>query len=102
MGLLSALFGKKEKVNFKELAQNGAIILDVRTTAEFSSGHIKDAKNIAVQQLSTQVSKLNKNKIIITCCASGMRSASAASILKKAGFNAYNGGSWQSLQSKLS
>jgi phage shock protein E len=102
MGLLSALFGKKEKVNFKELAQNGAIILDVRTTAEFSSGHIKDAKNIAVQQLSTQLTKLNKNKIIITCCASGIRSASAATLLKKSGFTAYNGGSWQSLQSKLS
>lgn len=102
MGFLTSLFGKKQSVNFKELLQNGAIILDVRSEAEFKSGHIENAKNIAVQDLSSQISKLSKNKSIITCCASGMRSASAASILKNAGFNAYNGGSWQTLQSKLS
>lgn len=102
MGFLTSLFGKKQSVNFKELLQNGAIILDVRSDAEFKRGHIENAKNIAVQDLSSQISKLSKNKSIITCCASGMRSASAASILKNAGFNAYNGGSWQTLQSKLS
>lgn len=102
MGFLTSLFGKKQSVNFKELLQNGAIILDVRSEAEFKSGHIENAKNIAVQDLSSQISKLSKNKSIITCCASGMRSASAAFILKNAGFNAYNGGSWQTLQSKLS
>lgn len=102
MGLFSSLLGKRESTDFKALVLEGALILDVRTAAEFKSGHIKNAKNIAVQDLSAQLTKLNKNKSIITCCASGMRSASAASILKKAGFNAYNGGSWQSLHSKLS
>lgn len=101
MGLFSSLFGKRESTEFKALVLEGALILDVRTAAEFKSGHIKNAKNIAVQELLSQLSKLNKSQIIITCCASGMRSASAASILKKAGFNAYNGGSWQSLQGKL-
>jgi rhodanese-related sulfurtransferase len=46
--------------------------------------------------------KLNKDTIIITCCASGMRSASAKNILKSNGFtNVYNGGGWSTLQSKL-
>jgi len=102
MGILSLLFGKKGTVNFKELIQQGAIVLDVRTTNEFKAGHIKNTKNIAVQQLQSQLNKLDNQKPIITCCASGMRSASAASILKKAGFKAYNGGSWQSLKNKLS
>jgi rhodanese-related sulfurtransferase len=102
MGLISALFGKKEPLDFKKLINDGAIILDVRTVAEFKGGHIKNAKNIAVQDLQAQMNILDKNKIIITCCASGMRSASAVSILKKAGYTAYNGGGWQSLQYKLS
>ncbi|MBP8067673.1 MAG: rhodanese-like domain-containing protein [Pedobacter sp.] len=44
----------------------------------------------------------NKNKAIITCCASGMRSASAKSILKSSGYaEVHNGGGWSSLQSKI-
>ena len=44
----------------------------------------------------------DKNKTIITCCASGMRSASAKSILKSNGYTSvHNGGGWSSLQSKL-
>ncbi|HEY4629318.1 MAG TPA: rhodanese-like domain-containing protein, partial [Flavobacterium sp.] len=39
---------------------------------------------------------------IITCCASGMRSASAKSILKSSGFTkVYNGGGWSSLKNKI-
>ena len=102
MGILSLLFGKKETIDFKEIMQEGGVILDVRTSNEFKTGHIKNAKNISVQQLPSQLNKLNPKTPIITCCASGMRSASAAGILKKAGFRAYNGGSWQTLQNKIS
>lgn len=95
------LFGKKKTVDFAELRKNGAVILDVRTPGEFQAGHIKGAINISVDKLQGQLKKLSKDKTIITCCASGMRSASAASILKRAGFVAYNGGSWMSLRNKL-
>jgi rhodanese-related sulfurtransferase len=47
------------------------------------------------------MSKLNKNKPVITCCASGMRSGSAKGLLKSKGFDAYNGGSWTSLKQKM-
>ncbi|MBL0068394.1 MAG: rhodanese-like domain-containing protein [Chitinophagaceae bacterium] len=44
----------------------------------------------------------DKNKTIITCCASGMRSASAKNILQAAGYlNVHNGGGWYSLQQKV-
>jgi len=99
MGLLSSLFGKK--TDYKALIKAGALILDVRTPQEFKSGHIKNATNIPLQSLTSQLKKLNKNQVIITCCASGMRSASAKSILKTQGFTAYNGGGWTSLQSKI-
>jgi rhodanese-related sulfurtransferase len=56
-----------------------------------------------VNALSKNLAKLkSKNKPIIACCASGMRSASAKSILQSNGFsNVYNGGSWMSLNNKL-
>lgn len=88
-------------VNYKELMEKGAQIIDVRTPAEFSYGHIKNSKNIPLQQLASELKKLDLKKPIITCCASGMRSASAKSILKQNGFEVYNGGGWSSLQNKL-
>ena len=77
-------------------------IVDVRTPQEFNSGHIKGSINIPVQSLSSQLKKIKKDKPVITCCASGMRSATAASVLKSAGFTeVYNGGGWNSLMNKL-
>ena len=97
------LFGMGAKTNYARLLNDGAIILDVRSAAEFSSGHIKEAINIPLDQLSNNLKKLkDKNKIIITCCASGMRSAAAKSLLKSNGYTeVYNGGGWNSLRSKI-
>lgn len=100
MGLLSKLFGPK--VDYATLVKSGAMILDVRTPEEFKRGHIKGAVNIPLQTLHNQLNRLNKEKTIITCCASGMRSASAKSMLKSAGFrDVHNGGGWMSLNQKI-
>lgn len=88
-------------VDYKELVKNGAQIVDVRTPAEYSSGSIRNSKNIPLQQLVSEMKKLDLKKPIITCCASGMRSASAKAILKQNGFEVYNGGGWTALQNKL-
>ncbi len=93
------LFGKS--VDYKDLKSRGAQIIDVRTTTEFQNGHIKQSQNIPLQDLKLASEKLDLKKPIITCCASGVRSASAKSILQNAGFEVYNGGGWQSLQKKL-
>lgn len=100
---LKNLFGFGPSVDYAELAKKGAIILDVRSKGEYAGGHIKGSINIPVDQLSNNLNKLkDKNKPVITCCASGMRSASAKSILKSNGFaEVYNGGGWYSLQNKL-
>lgn len=98
-GLISKLFGKP--VDFQELVNNGAIVLDVRTQQEYKEGHIKGAKNIPLQVLSNNLKKLKKDKPIITCCKSGVRSGSAKAILKNHGYEVYNGGGWMSLNSKL-
>jgi rhodanese-related sulfurtransferase len=81
----------------------GAVILDVRSRGEFNSGHIKGSINIPVNKLSENLNKLkSKNKPIIACCASGMRSASAKGIRKLNGYTkVVNGGSWHRLERKL-
>jgi phage shock protein E len=101
--LIKNLLGLGPKANYKELMSNGAQIIDVRTKGEYQSGCIKGSVNIPLQNLSANLSKIKKDKPVITCCASGMRSASAKSILKSNGFSeVYNGGGWMSLRNKIS
>lgn len=96
---LKNLFGFGEKINLGDLIANGANIIDVRTVGEFQGGHIKNSTNIPLDKLANNLSKLDKSQVIITCCASGMRSASAKSILKSNGFTeVHNGGSWANLR----
>jgi rhodanese-related sulfurtransferase len=97
------LLGFGPKVDYRDLMQKSAVIIDVRTANEFRGGHIKNAINIPLNNLASQVAKIKKDKPVITCCASGMRSASAKSFLQSNGFKeVYNGGSWMSLQHKIS
>ena len=95
---LRKLFGFGPKVDLGELIRDGAIIVDVRTKGEYSSGHVKGSINIPLDQLGSKLAKLKKDKVIITCCASGMRSGVAKSQLKGKGYeNVYNGGSCANL-----
>ena len=101
MGLFSFLFGNKAN-KIKEFTDKGAIILDVRSKAEYDSGAIPGSKHIPLQQIQSKVADIKKwNKPVITCCASGMRSGSAAAILRSNGVEVMNGGGWQTLYSKL-
>ena len=101
MSLLGKLFGMKS-VNFQQLVQEGAVIVDVRSPGEFQGGHIKGSINVPLQSIQSSLGKIPKNKPVITCCASGMRSASAKSMLKSAGYaDVHNGGGWMSLKSKI-
>ncbi|MDZ4714206.1 MAG: rhodanese-like domain-containing protein [Cytophagales bacterium] len=100
--LLKSLFGIGPRVNFKELVQNGAAIVDVRTKGEYSQGHIKGSVNIPLGSPVSQYARFPKNKVLITCCASGMRSGQAKSTLKSSGYtDVHNGGGWGSLEYKL-
>lgn len=97
---LKKLFGPK--ADFNALVQNGAIILDVRTPEEYSGGHIQGSLNIPVQVLQGKIADLKqKGKPIIAVCRSGARSGVAAGMLKNAGIEAYNGGSWNSLKNLI-
>ncbi|MFY0650795.1 MAG: rhodanese-like domain-containing protein [Cyclobacteriaceae bacterium] len=92
-----------DSTDYSQLVKEGAIILDVRSKGEYACGHVKGSMNIAVDRLESNLGQLkNKEKTIITCCASGMRSGSAKSILEENGYQSvYNGGAWQRLNQKL-
>lgn len=96
------ILGFGPTVDFKELVKNGAQIVDVRTRGEYASGHVKGSINIPLNELSSGIKKLKKDKPIITCCASGMRSSSAKATLLSLGFTeVHNGGGWMSLNGKV-
>lgn len=100
---IKKIFGFGPSVDYAQLVKEGAVILDVRSKGEYAGGHIKGSINISVDQLKNNLNRLaDKQKTIITCCASGMRSGSAKSILESNGYiSVFNGGSWASLQHKI-
>jgi rhodanese-related sulfurtransferase len=65
-----------------------ALVVDVRETAEWSTGHIPNARHIALGHLGKHLSEIDKfkDKPVIVVCASGNRSSSGCGVLKKAGF----------------
>ena len=93
-GLLWQLSGRagKNEVSPAEatllINREDAQILDVREIDEFATGHLPNAKNIPMSKLAERVSDLEKfkEKPIILCCASGMRSAKGCGELEKLGF----------------
>ncbi|EDP72273.1 beta-lactamase-like protein [Flavobacteriales bacterium ALC-1] len=101
MGLLDFIFGAKKR-QVEDYVKNGALILDVRTQREWDAGHIENSIHIPLSELNNRVDEVKKlNKPIITCCASGVRSAKAAKFLNLNNIEATNGGGWISLKSKL-
>ena len=96
---LKNLLGFGPKVDVSALIKAGAKIVDVRTPAEYQQGHVKGSINLPLQTLPNNLSKLKKEDVIITCCASGVRSGAAKRLLKSYGFQqVHNGGTWKSLQ----
>lgn len=72
--------------------RDNAIVLDVRSEAEFASGHIVDAKHIPLDTLAERLNQLKKyqDKPILVNCQRGMRSAKACDILRQAEFKQVN------------
>ncbi len=98
MGLLSAIFGKKENVDINSLIAHGAKIIDVRGKEEFTTGHVHKSLNIPLQNIEHSLDTIKRyNKPVVVVCRSGFRSSQAVKTLKKNGIEAHNGGAWQNL-----
>ena len=101
MHFLKNIFGRSSEI--KKFLDEGALIIDVRSPQEFSSGHIKGSKNIPLGMLQNSVEEIKKSgRPVVTVCQSGMRSGSAKSFLQGKGINVINGGSWSGLQKLVS
>src|ERR1700756_4569895 len=99
MNAIRKLLGLGPKTNLRELINQGAVIIDVRSPGEYASGHVKGSVNVPLDALKSRLSKFKKEVPVITCCASGMRSSIAKSRMQQAGFQkVYNGGSWHNLK----
>jgi rhodanese-related sulfurtransferase len=89
-----------------DVVSGAAQLLDVRTKEEWKAGHAAGAMHISLNHLMTgYVGDLEPDLPIYIYCASGARAGSAASYLKRQGYEATNIGGlsmWQSLGGKIS
>ncbi len=88
--------------NMSELLhQPDAVVIDVRTNAEFMGGHLSGSINIPLSEIQSHLGELTQLKNIIVCCASGMRSQKATTLLRQFGVECFDGGPWMDLQTCL-
>jgi len=100
MGLFNffGLGANKDTEKINEYLQNKAVVIDVRTPAEFADGHVEGSVNIPLDTIANKIEEVkNYKKQIITCCRSGARSGNAANILNNSGIDSINGGPWQNV-----
>lgn len=99
------LKGDLEMVNYDEfwdfVKENDAVILDVRTSKEFSGGAIEGAININVDDLRANLENLDRNKVYAIYCQVGLRGYLANRIMRNNGFRAVNLNGGYNLWSKV-
>jgi phage shock protein E len=63
--------------------KKGALVIDVRTPAEFNAGHLLNAMNIPLAQIESRspLPLKNKNQVLLLHCQGGVRSAKATKLL---------------------
>ena len=89
------LFGNDNSDQIKQMLDNGAVVIDVRTPGEFMGGHVAGSKNFPLQEIQGKVAELKKiGKPLVLCCQSGARSGQATGFLKSQGIECENGGGW--------
>lgn len=77
--------------------QHGALVIDVRSRSEFSSGHLPKVINIPLDEIETALPKRvqDKNQVLLLHCLSGTRSGMAKNKLKSLGYaKVFNLGSY--------
>ncbi len=61
------------------------VVVDVRSTAEFATGHLANSKNVPLDQLEKRSGEFPNNRPLLVVCATGARSGRAVAQLKKSG-----------------
>lgn len=91
-----------EKITYKNISSSEAyniieseedyIVIDVRESDEYLSGHVKNAVNVPLGELENQIDQivLDKDKLILVYCQSGRRSEEASKVLVDMGYTNVN------------
>lgn len=99
------LRGDVDVVHWEDLPETAAdrqpLIVDVRTTAEYSTGCLPDAINIPLGELRDRIDELPKDRPIWVHCGVGQRSYYAVRVLRQRGFDVRNlSGGYRMLQAE--
>lgn len=81
----------------REHLRNGALLVDVRTVAEFNARHLTNAVNIPLDQVAEVLPRRvpDKGQVVLLHCRSGRRSGIAEQQLRALGYtNVFNVGSY--------
>jgi phage shock protein E len=82
----------------KAYLRSGALVVDVRTPAEFNAGHLPNAMNIPLDLIESgsPLPLKDRNQVLLLHCQGGMRSAKAKKILNGLGYaNVFDLGSYK-------
>lgn len=102
LSTVSALFlyaGTDRPNDISSWIKNGALIVDVRTPAEFENAHFPGAINIPLQDIEKRINEFGpRDGRIIVYCRTGNRSGKAKTFLESRGYkNVLNGGGLQDM-----
>lgn len=79
--------GRVETIETTREIGAGQTLVDVRTSAEWRSGHIDGAHHVPLARLSERVHELDRNTPLLVYCQAGLRSLVAAATLRRFGFS---------------
>lgn len=98
MGIFKLFKSKKRMNKIQEYLDKGAVVIDVRTVAEYEDGHAPNSLNIVLDTIPERVEEIKAlGDSVIAVCRSGARSGQATQFLNDNGLDVINGGPWQNL-----
>ncbi len=93
------IFGDSKSPDIKKIIEEGAFLVDVRSSEEYAEGHVTGSVNIPVDALPSELAQFENKENIVVFCRGGNRSSLAKAILEQNGFNnVVNGGSWTNVK----
>ena len=77
-----------EATDAVKLINNGAVVVDLRSTEAFGRGHIVNARNVPADEIESRLSSLgvDKTKPVVAVCDAGVSSRRAVAALRQKGF----------------
>jgi rhodanese-related sulfurtransferase len=89
-GLNERVIDEVEADEAAELAESGALVLDVREDDEWSAGHVDGSLHVAMGELGGRLAELPVDRRIVAVCRTGARSGAVTEALAARGYDVVN------------